>query len=153
MPLGYTIYLSTQKTRVIGLGLGANARQQVAAGFSNYTTVFHDTEFWDSVVRALLYGCILIPVMLGLAITFALILDAQRVKFQRLGRMAIFLPYAVPTLIGSMIWGMMYLPAFSPINCRRCTRSSASRASTSSASASCSCPWRTSRSGAAPAST
>ena len=116
VPLGYTVYLSTQKTQVMGLGLGANARKQVAAGFSNYTTVFHDGEFWQSVLRALLYGCILIPIMLGLAVLFALILDAQRVRFQRFGRIAIFLPYAVPTLIGSIIWGMMYLPAFSPIN-------------------------------------
>jgi multiple sugar transport system permease protein len=116
VPLGYTVYLSTQKTQVEGLGLGAGARKQVAAGFSNYTAVFHDGEFWQSVLRALLYGCILIPVMLGLATAFALILDAQHVRLQRLGRLAIFLPYAVPTLIGSIIWGMMYLPAFSPIN-------------------------------------
>lgn len=116
VPLGYTVYLSMQKTQVVGLGLGAGARKQVSAGFSNYTYVFHYGEFWQSVVRALLYGCILIPIMLGLATAFALILDAQRVRFQRLGRLAIFLPYAVPTLIGSMIWGMMYLPAFSPIN-------------------------------------
>jgi multiple sugar transport system permease protein len=116
VPLGYTVYLSTQKTEVMGLGLGANARKQVAAGFSNYTTVFHDGEFWQSVVRAVIYGCILIPIMLVLATVFALILDTQRVRFRRLGRIAIFLPYAVPTLIGSIIWGMMYLPAFSPIN-------------------------------------
>jgi len=116
VPLGYTIYLSTQKSQVEGLGLGAGARKQVGAGFANYSTVFHDGEFWHSVLRALLYGCILIPIMLGLATVFALILDAQRIRFRRLGRIAIFLPYAVPTLIGSMIWGMMYLPAFSPIN-------------------------------------
>ncbi|HEY3872981.1 MAG TPA: sugar ABC transporter permease [Actinocrinis sp.] len=116
VPLGYTLYLSTQKSEVTGLGLGPGSRRQVAAGLSNYTAVLHYGEFWSSVVRALLYGCILIPVMLGLAILFALILDAQRVRFRRLGRIAIFLPYAVPTLIGAMIWGMMYLPAFSPID-------------------------------------
>ena len=116
VPLGYTVYLSTQKTQVSGLGLGAGARKQVAAGFSNYSTVFGDGEFWQSVLRAVIYGCILIPIMLGLATLFALVLDAQRARFQRFGRLAIFLPYAVPTLIGSMIWGMMYLPAFSPIN-------------------------------------
>ena len=116
VPLGYTAYLSTQKTQVEGLGLGAGARRQVAAGFSNYSTVLRDGAFWQGAVRALLYGCVLIPVMLGLATAFALILDARNVRFQRLGRLAIFLPYAVPTLIGSMIWGMMYLPALSPID-------------------------------------
>jgi multiple sugar transport system permease protein len=114
VPLGYTLYLSTQKTEVHGLGLGANARKQVFTGLSNYTAVLHNTEFWHSILRALLYGCILIPLMLGLATVFALILDAQRVKFQRFGRIAIFLPYAVPTIIGSMLWGMMYLPSVSP---------------------------------------
>lgn len=116
VPLGYTVYLSTQKTQVSGLGLGAGQRKQVSAGFSNYATVFHYGEFWQSALRALIYGCVLIPVMLGLAVLFALILDAQRVRLQRFGRIAIFLPYTVPTLIGSIIWGMMYLPAFSPIN-------------------------------------
>jgi multiple sugar transport system permease protein len=114
VPIGYTLYLSTQKTEVQGLGLGANARRQVFAGFANYTSVFRNGEFWHSVLRALLYGCILIPLMLGLATVFALILDAQRVRFQRFGRLAIFLPYAVPTLIGSLLWGFMYLPAVSP---------------------------------------
>lgn len=116
VPLGYTIYLSTQKSEIQGLGLGRNGRKQVFAGFGEYTSVFHDSEFWHSILRALLYGCILIPLMLGLATVFALILDAQRVKFQRLGRIAIFLPYAVPTIIGSMLWGMMYLPSVSPFN-------------------------------------
>ncbi len=114
VPLGYTVYLSTQKTQIQGLGLGRNARKQVFTGFGNYTAVFHDAEFWHSILRALLYGCILIPLMLGLATVFALILDAQRVRFQRFGRIAIFLPYAVPTIIGSMLWGMMYLPSVSP---------------------------------------
>ena len=114
VPLGYTLYLSTQRTEVQGLGLGANARRQIFTGFSNYTAVLHDTEFWHSVLRALVYGCALIPLMLGLATVFALILDAQRVRFQRFGRIAIFLPYAVPTLIGSLLWGFMYLPSVSP---------------------------------------
>jgi multiple sugar transport system permease protein len=110
------VYLSTQKSEVQGLGLGRNGRRQVFAGFGDYTSVLHDSEFWHSVLRALVYGCILIPLMLGLAAVFALILDAQRVRFQRLGRIAIFLPYAVPTIIGSMLWGMMYLPSVSPFN-------------------------------------
>jgi multiple sugar transport system permease protein len=54
--------------------------------------------------------------MLGLALLFALLLDRPRVGLQRFGRIAIFLPYAVPAVIASMLWGFLYLPAMSPLN-------------------------------------
>lgn len=116
VPLGYTAYLSFQKIHVSGLGLGPGSHRQVFAGWSNYTSVLHDSEFWHSILRVLLYGAILIPVMLGLATLFALLLDARRVRFQRFGRIAVFLPYAVPTVISSLLWGFLYLPSVSPFS-------------------------------------
>jgi multiple sugar transport system permease protein len=113
-PIGYTIYLSFFQSRVSGLGLGTGARRQVFAGLSNYANVFGDHAFMSSLGRVVLYSVILVPVMMGLALLFALLLDAQRVRFQRFGRLAIFLPYAVPTVIGSLLWGFLYLPAVSP---------------------------------------
>jgi multiple sugar transport system permease protein len=62
----------------------------------------------------LVYSVILVPVMLGLALLFALLLDARRVRFQRFSRLAIFLPYAVPTVIATLLWGFLYLPTVSP---------------------------------------
>ena len=43
IPIGYTIYLSLEKTKVSGLGLGLGARRQVFAGLSNYTTALTDS--------------------------------------------------------------------------------------------------------------
>jgi len=114
LPIGYTLYLSFQKSQVSGLGLGAGARRQVFAGWSNYTTALTDPAFDASLLRVLLYSVILVPVMLGLALLFALLLDARRVGLQRFGRIAIFLPYAVPTVIASLLWGFLYLPIVSP---------------------------------------
>jgi multiple sugar transport system permease protein len=114
VPIGYTLYLSFEKSHVSGLGLGAGARSQVFAGWSNYAAALSDPQFRSSLLRVLVYSVILVPVMLGLALVFALILDAQRVRFQRFGRIAIFLPYAVPTVLGSLLWGFMYLPTVSP---------------------------------------
>jgi multiple sugar transport system permease protein len=108
------LFLSFQKSQVSGLGLGAGARRQVFAGLSNYSTELTDTAFTSSLARVLIYSVILVPVMLGLALLFALLLDAQRVRLQRFGRLAIFLPYAVPTVIASLLWGFMYLPTVSP---------------------------------------
>jgi multiple sugar transport system permease protein len=114
IPIGYTLYLSFQKSQVSGLGLGAGARRQVFAGLSNYSAGLTDPVFLSSLLRVVIYSLILVPVMLCLALLFALLLDAQRVRFQRFSRLAIFLPYSVPIVIASLLWGFMYLPTVSP---------------------------------------
>jgi len=114
LPIGYTVYLSVEKVHVTGLGLGAGARRQVFAGLSNYASALADQPFLSSLLRVLVYSVILVPVMLGLALLFALLLDARRVRFQRFARLSIFLPYAVPTVIASLLWGFLYLPTVSP---------------------------------------
>jgi multiple sugar transport system permease protein len=114
VPIGYTVYLSVEKTKVSGLGLGSGARRQVFAGLNNYSAALTDAAFLSSLIRVVVYSLILVPVMLGLALLFALLLDARRVRFQRFGRLAIFLPYAVPTVIASLLWGFLYLPTVSP---------------------------------------
>lgn len=113
-PIGYTVYISLEKSQVSGLGLGAGARRQVFAGLSNFTSALTDHAFLSSLLRVLLYSVILVPLMMGFALLFALLLDARRVRFQRFARLAIFLPYAVPTVIGSLLWGFLYLPTVSP---------------------------------------
>jgi multiple sugar transport system permease protein len=114
IPIGYTVYLSVEKSQVSGLGLGLGGRRQVFAGLSNYSSALTDAAFLSSVVRVVIYSLILVPVMLGLALLFALLIDARRVRLQRFGRLSIFLPYAVPTVIGSLLWGFLYLPTVSP---------------------------------------
>jgi multiple sugar transport system permease protein len=62
----------------------------------------------------LIYGALLVPTMLGLALLFALLLDLPRARWRRLARISIFLPYAVPAVIASLMWGFMYLPSVGP---------------------------------------
>jgi multiple sugar transport system permease protein len=113
-PLGYAIHLSLRRVKVSGLGLGRNARTEIFAGLDNYRTALTDPELWGSSGRVLAYGLVLLPLMLGLALLFALLLDRPRVVLARFSRLAIFLPYAVPGVIASMLWGFLYLPAVSP---------------------------------------
>ena len=113
-PILYTLFLSFQKEVVEGLGLGSGARSQVFAGVENYVTALSDPEFAASVGRVLVYGLILVPTMLGLALLFALLLDAKRTRAKGFSRISIFLPYAVPAVISSLLWGFLYLPAVSP---------------------------------------
>jgi multiple sugar transport system permease protein len=115
VPIGYTAYLSLRRVRVSGLGLGAGARREVFAGLDNYRALLTEAEFWAGVLRVLGYGAIVLPVMLGLALLFALLLDSARARFRRFARISIFLPYAVPVVIASLLWGFLYLPSLSPL--------------------------------------
>ncbi|OKK05093.1 carbohydrate ABC transporter permease [Streptomyces sp. CB02400] len=114
LPIGYAVWLSFRKVQVSGLGLGAGAREEVWAGLENYTDALSDSELLNGALRVLGYGCIVVPVMLGLALLFALMLDSEKVRLAPFTRLAIFLPYAVPGVVAALLWGFLYLPDVSP---------------------------------------
>ncbi|MGK5449971.1 carbohydrate ABC transporter permease [Streptomyces radiopugnans] len=116
LPVGYALHLSLRRVEVEGLGLGEGARREVWAGLSNYTGALTDPELAAGALRVLGYGLIVVPVMLGLALVFALMLDADRVRGRSFTRLAIFLPYAVPGVIAALLWGFLYLPDVSPFH-------------------------------------
>lgn len=115
-PIAYTVYLSVMRSRVSGLGLGGDARRTVFVGLETYATIVADSELWASAGRVLVYGVILVPTMLGLALLFAVLLDMPRVRFARFSRLSIFLPYAIPGVLATLLWGFLYLPSVSPFH-------------------------------------
>ncbi|WEH42467.1 sugar ABC transporter permease [Streptomyces sp. NBC_01218] len=114
LPIGYALFLSFRRTEVTGLGLGKGARDEVWAGLANYTDALSDSELLHGALRILGYGLIVVPVMLGLALVFALLLDTERVRLRGFTRLAIFLPYAIPGVVAALMWGFLYLPDVSP---------------------------------------
>jgi multiple sugar transport system permease protein len=114
LPIGYAVWLSLHKVEVKGLGLGSGARTEVWAGLENYTAALTDSELLAGALRVLGYGAVVVPVMLGLALLFALMLDTDRVRLAPVTRLAIFLPYAIPGVVAAMLWGFLYLPDVSP---------------------------------------
>jgi multiple sugar transport system permease protein len=113
--VGYTIWLSFRAYRLEGSGIGGR-RVDVFAGLDNYATVFGDPEMIAGFTRLLIYGVIAVPLTLGLALLFALLLDAPAVRAKRFSRTAIFVPYAVPGIVAALMWGFMYLPSTSPFS-------------------------------------
>ncbi|MGW0968816.1 carbohydrate ABC transporter permease [Streptomyces sp. NPDC002516] len=114
LPIAYAVWLSLHKVQVKGLGLGAGARTEVWAGLRNYTDALTDSELVHGALRVAGYGAIVVPVMLGLALLFALMLDAEKVRLVPFTRLAIFLPYAIPGVVAALLWGFLYLPDVSP---------------------------------------
>jgi multiple sugar transport system permease protein len=114
VPIGYALFLSFVQLKVQGGAFGT--RQQVFVGFDNYVFALTDPEFVASLGRLAVFGLIAVPLTLGLALLFALLLDLPGIRFSRFARTAIFIPYAVPGVIATLLWGFMYLPSTSPFN-------------------------------------
>jgi multiple sugar transport system permease protein len=105
-PLVYALYLSLYREQLVG--------GTTFVGLDNYTEGLKDKEFTDGVKRMALFLVVQVPVMLGLALVFALILDSGKVWFAKLLRVGIFVPYAVPTVIAALMWGFLYGRDFGP---------------------------------------
>jgi multiple sugar transport system permease protein len=54
--------------------------------------------------------------MIGLALLGALLIDEVSSRLAKLFRMTLFMPYAVPAVIGALMWGFLYSPTFGPVN-------------------------------------
>jgi len=111
-PIFYAAYRSFFVTEREG---PFGAPTEVFGGLDNYTRAFEDSEFVRSVGRMLLFGVVQVPVMLILALVFALLLDSTVARFKKIFRLAYFAPYAVPTVIAAIMWGYLYSPNLSPI--------------------------------------
>jgi multiple sugar transport system permease protein len=105
-PLVYALYLSLFREQLVG----GNS----FVGFDNYSEGLKDEQFIDGIKRIALFMVVQVPVMLLLALVFALILDAGTVLFARLFRVGFFVPYAVPTVIAALMWGFLYGKDFGP---------------------------------------
>jgi multiple sugar transport system permease protein len=111
-PVVYAIYLSVFIKKRVGLG----PAKEIFGGLTNYARAVQDADFLNGLKNMFLFGIVQIPVMLGLAILIALLLDQSRGLFVRLCRTVYFMPYGIPTAIGALIWGYMYSPNLSPFN-------------------------------------
>ncbi|WP_345631022.1 carbohydrate ABC transporter permease [Rugosimonospora acidiphila] len=113
IPTGYSIEQSLYTEKRSGLGLGG--AETVFAGFGNYLRVFRDSAFVGSLGRVAFIGIIQVPVMLGLALFFALLLDSKVSVARRFFRVAYVLPYGLPGVIAALVWSFLYAPTLSPV--------------------------------------
>jgi len=100
VPLIFSGYLSFFVDRIIG---GVSF-----VGFENYIRAFTDPAFLAGLGRTALILVIQVPIMLALALAFALALDSGRVRGSNILRLLIFVPYAVPGVVATLMWGYLY---------------------------------------------
>src|SRR5216684_8969033 len=107
LPLGYALGISLFADRLVG--------GTVFVGLQNFAQAFQDAAFWEGARRVLLFMVVQVPIMLGLALIFALLLDSGVARLRTLFRMGFFLPYAIPSVVSVLLWGYLYSPGFGPL--------------------------------------
>ncbi|MFH9548342.1 carbohydrate ABC transporter permease [Streptomyces sp. NPDC017435] len=114
LPIGYAVHQSVMDVEHTGaLGLGGS--RTVFVGLRNYTDALSDHAFVRSIGRVLLFAAVQVPVMVALSAGLALLLDSASARGVRFFRAAYFLPYGVPGVIASILWGFLYVPGVSPL--------------------------------------
>ncbi len=106
-PLVYAGFLSLFQTRLIG--------GEQFVGLANFGKALTDPLFLGGVGRMTTFLLVQVPIMLGLALFFALAIDSGRLRGSRFSRLAIFVPFAVPGVVATMMWGYLYGDDFGPI--------------------------------------
>ncbi len=99
VPIGYAAYLSFFRERLIG--------GSTFVGLDNYAKLLQDPQFWDGVGRVSRFTLVQVPIMLVLAVALALALDSLRLHGIKFLRVTIFLPYAVPAIVSTLMWGFL----------------------------------------------
>ncbi len=113
LPIGYAVYDSLFSVQSSGLGLGPAERLFV--GFDNYARALAMPDFVQSLGRVLAFSAIEVPLMVVCAVVLALALESAYAWKPVFFRVTFFLPYGVPGVIASLLWGFLYVPSTSPV--------------------------------------
>ncbi|TDX81016.1 multiple sugar transport system permease protein [Rathayibacter sp. PhB151] len=99
-PIVYAVVTSLFRTQLL--------TGTVFVGLDNYVRAVGDPKLWQGLTTVLLLLGVQVPIMLGVALGLALAIDSGRLHGMRFLRISVFLPYAVPAVVSTLIWGFMY---------------------------------------------
>lgn len=106
VPLIYAFWMSLHSSTLAG--------GEQFTGLGNYVTAFSDPIFLEGMLRVLAFVVVMVPIQIGLALVAALVLDTLATRLAKASRLLIFMPYAIPGMIGALMWGFLYSPRFGP---------------------------------------
>lgn len=107
LPIGFAFYLSLFQSSLIG--------GERFVFFDNYIKAFTDPSFLSGSWFVISFSLVLIPLQMAVSLAVALMLDIMTTRFARFSRLMIFMPYAIPTVIGALMWGFLYSSNFGPL--------------------------------------
>jgi multiple sugar transport system permease protein len=84
-------------------------------GIDNYKQLLKDENFKISFFNSILFMVISVPITLFLSMLIAVALN-QGIRFVKVFRTAVFLPYVTATIAVAAVWQLIFNPTMGPIN-------------------------------------
>jgi multiple sugar transport system permease protein len=84
-------------------------------GFDNYTALFNDPLFWQSLKVTTVYALGRVPLGIIVGLAAALLLN-QKVKFVGLWRVVYYMPVVLPPIAVSLLWMWIFNPDYGILN-------------------------------------
>ncbi|WP_256759265.1 carbohydrate ABC transporter permease [Cohnella sp. WQ 127256] len=78
-------------------------------GFGNYSELFHDDQFWNSIKVTLKYTFISVPLTLALSLIFAILIN-QKIPFRGFFRTAMYFPSMISGVSMALLWFWVFNP-------------------------------------------
>lgn len=95
--------------------LAAGFKKMEFVGVENFVKMFGDKIFRVSVTNTILYAIVMVPVAIFLSLILAVILD-KYVYGKGVMRLAYYLPNISSMVAVSVVWMILFLPSYGPIN-------------------------------------
>ena len=106
-PILYSAYLSLTSYDII--------HPPAFLGFQNYSDLFTDDLFWQSLKVTTIYSLFSVPLGIALALGIAVMLN-QRIPFVALFRTIYYLPSVISGVAVSLLWLWIFNPSFGLLN-------------------------------------
>jgi trehalose/maltose transport system permease protein len=84
-------------------------------GLDNYLFIFTDSDFWRSVANTLIFTVFSVGLEAVLGLAIALVANSK-FKGRSILRVAILIPWAIPTVVSSKIWAWMFNDIYGVVN-------------------------------------
>lgn len=84
-------------------------------GLDNYKQLLKDDNFKISFINSILFMLISVPITLFISVLIAIALN-RGIRFVKVFRTAVFLPYVTATIAVAAVWQLIFNPSMGPIN-------------------------------------
>lgn len=96
LPIVYAFYVSLHDWNLLS--------PKVFVGLANYVQLYHDSEWWDSTWRTLVYALIYVPALFCSSLLFAVLLSLVNGRSVHPIRTMYLMPFAITSVISAVVW-------------------------------------------------